>query len=105
VLNERFGLTWPADVYMEGGDQYRGWFHSSLLVGTGLKGGSPYRMCVLTAGCSMAKAAPMHKSLGNVIEPDQIIRRHGAEMLRLWTASVEFQRRRPPLRDHSEPAW
>src|SRR5437016_4334732 len=47
VLNERFDLPWPADVYLEGGDQYRGWFHSSLLVGTGIKGGSPYRMCAL----------------------------------------------------------
>ena len=43
VLNERFGLTWPADMYIEGGDQYRGWFQSSLLVGTGFKGGAPYR--------------------------------------------------------------
>jgi isoleucyl-tRNA synthetase len=90
VLNERFGLTWPADVYMEGGDQYRGWFHSSLLVGTGLKGGAPYRMCVLNGWVLDGEGRAMHKSLGNVIEPDQIIRRHGAEMLRLWTASVEF---------------
>jgi len=90
VLNERFGLSWPADVYMEGGDQYRGWFHSSLLVGTGLKGGAPYRLCVLNGWVLDGEGRAMHKSLGNVIEPDQIIRRHGAEMLRLWTASVEF---------------
>jgi isoleucyl-tRNA synthetase len=90
VLNERFGLTWPADVYMEGGDQYRGWFHSSLLVGTGLKGGAPYRMCVLNGWVLDGEGRAMHKSLGNVIEPDQIIRRHGAEILRLWSASVEF---------------
>jgi isoleucyl-tRNA synthetase len=90
VLNQRFGLTWPADVYMEGGDQYRGWFHSSLLVGTGIKGGSPYRMCVLNGWVLDGEGRAMHKSLGNVIEPDQIIRRHGAEILRLWTASVEF---------------
>ncbi len=90
VLNERFGLTWPADVYMEGGDQYRGWFHSSLLVGTGLKGGAPYRMCVLNGWVLDGEGRAMHKSLGNVIEPDEIIRRHGAEILRLWTASVEF---------------
>ncbi len=90
VLNERFGLSWPADVYMEGGDQYRGWFHSSLLVGTGLKGGAPYRMCVLNGWVLDGEGRAMHKSLGNVIEPDEIIRRHGAEMLRLWTASVEF---------------
>jgi isoleucyl-tRNA synthetase len=90
VLNERFGLTWPADVYMEGGDQYRGWFHSSLLVGTGLKGGAPYRMCVLNGWVLDGEGRAMHKSVGNVIEPDEIIRRHGAEILRLWTASVEF---------------
>jgi isoleucyl-tRNA synthetase len=90
VLNERFGLTWPADVYMEGGDQYRGWFHSSLLVGTGIKGGSPYRMCVLNGWVLDGEGRAMHKSLGNVIEPEEIIRRHGAEILRLWTASVEF---------------
>jgi len=90
VLNERFGLTWPADVYMEGGDQYRGWFHSSLLVGTCLKGGSPYRMCVLNGWVLDGEGRAMHKSLGNVIEPDEIIRRHGAEILRLWSASVEF---------------
>jgi isoleucyl-tRNA synthetase len=90
VLNERFGLTWPADVYMEGGDQYRGWFHSSLLVGTGIKGGAPYRMCVLNGWVLDGEGRAMHKSLGNVIDPDQIIRRHGAEILRLWTASVEF---------------
>jgi isoleucyl-tRNA synthetase len=90
VLNDRFGLTWPADVYMEGGDQYRGWFHSSLLVGTALKGGAPYRMCVLNGWVLDGEGRAMHKSLGNVIEPDEIIRRHGAEILRLWTASVEF---------------
>ena len=90
VLNERFGLTWPADVYMEGGDQYRGWFHSSLLVGTGIKGGSPYRMCALNGWVLDGEGRAMHKSLGNVIEPDEIIKRHGAEILRLWTASVEF---------------
>jgi isoleucyl-tRNA synthetase len=90
VLNERFGLTWPSDVYMEGGDQYRGWFHSSLLVGVGIKGGSPYRLCVLNGWVLDGEGRAMHKSLGNVIEPDEIINRHGAEILRLWTASVEF---------------
>ncbi|HEY2016889.1 MAG TPA: isoleucine--tRNA ligase [Bryobacteraceae bacterium] len=90
VLNERFGLTWPADVYMEGGDQYRGWFHSSLLVGTGLKGGSPYRFCALNGWVLDGEGKAMHKSLGNSIEPDEVIKHHGAEMLRLWSASVDF---------------
>jgi isoleucyl-tRNA synthetase len=75
---------------MEGGDQYRGWFHSSLLVGTGIKGGAPYRLCVLNGWVLDGEGRAMHKSVGNVIGPEEIIRRHGAEMLRLWTASVEF---------------
>jgi isoleucyl-tRNA synthetase len=90
VLNERFGLPWPADMYLEGGDQYRGWFHSSLLVGTGLKGGSPYRACALNGWVLDGDGKAMHKSLGNSIEPEEVIKKHGAEMLRLWTASVEF---------------
>ncbi|HWB85153.1 MAG TPA: isoleucine--tRNA ligase [Bryobacteraceae bacterium] len=90
VLNERFGLSWPSDVYLEGGDQYRGWFHSSLLVGVGLKGGAPYRTCVLNGWVLDGEGRAMHKSLGNVIDPADIIKHHGAEILRLWTASVEF---------------
>ena len=90
VLNERFGLEWPADVYLEGGDQYRGWFHSSLLVGTGLKGGSPYRACLLNGWVLDGEGKAMHKSLGNSIEPESVIKDHGADILRLWTASVEF---------------
>ncbi len=90
VLNERFGLTWPADLYLEGGDQYRGWFHSSLLVGTGLKGGSPYRACALNGWVLDGEGKAMHKSLGNSIEPEEVIKHHGAEILRLWAASVDF---------------
>ncbi len=90
VLNERFGLPWPADVYLEGGDQYRGWFHSSLLVGTGIKGGSPYRACALNGWVLDGEGKAMHKSLGNSIEPDEVIKHHGAEVLRLWSASVDF---------------
>ena len=90
VLNERFNLTWPADLYLEGGDQYRGWFHSSLLVGTGLKGGAPYRGCALNGWVLDGEGKAMHKSLGNAIEPEQVIKKHGAEILRLWSASVDF---------------
>ena len=90
VLNERFGLQWPADLYLEGGDQYRGWFHSSLLVGTGLKGGSPYRACALNGWVLDGEGRAMHKSLGNAIEPEEVIKRNGAEILRLWSASVNF---------------
>ena len=90
VLNQRFGLTWPADMYLEGGDQYRGWFHSSLLVGTALKGGSPYRACALNGWVLDGQGRAMHKSLGNSIEPQEVIKHHGAEILRLWSASVNF---------------
>jgi isoleucyl-tRNA synthetase len=90
VLNERFQLPWPADLYLEGGDQYRGWFHSSLLVGTGLKGAAPYRGCALNGWVLDGDGKAMHKSLGNTIEPDEVIKKHGAELLRLWSASVDF---------------
>ncbi len=90
VLNGRFGLEWPADMYIEGGDQYRGWFQSSLLVGTGLKGGAPFRASALSGWVLDGEGRAMHKSLGNAIEPEEVIKHHGAEILRLWTASVEF---------------
>jgi isoleucyl-tRNA synthetase len=90
VLNDRFGLEWPADLYLEGGDQYRGWFHSSLLIGAGLKGASPYRACALNGWVLDGEGKAMHKSLGNAIEPEEVIKKHGAEMLRLWSASVDF---------------
>jgi isoleucyl-tRNA synthetase len=90
VLNQRFGLEWPADMYIEGGDQYRGWFQSSLLVGTGLKGGAPFRASALSGWVLDGEGRAMHKSLGNAIEPEEVIKHHGAEILRLWSASVEF---------------
>jgi isoleucyl-tRNA synthetase len=90
VLTPANHLTWPADLYLEGGDQYRGWFHSSLLVGVGLKGGSPYRACALNGWVLDGDGRAMHKSLGNSIEPEEIIKHHGADLIRLWSASVEF---------------
>jgi len=90
VVNEDEGLRWPADLYIEGGDQYRGWFHSSLLVGVGLRGGSPYRHCATHGWTLDAEGRAMSKSLGNVIEPVEVVQRYGAEILRLWVASVEF---------------
>jgi isoleucyl-tRNA synthetase len=90
VLTPENELPWPSDLYLEGGDQYRGWFHSSLLVGTGIKGQSPYRGCALNGWVLDGEGRAMHKSLGNTIEPEQVIKHHGAEVLRLWTASVEF---------------
>jgi isoleucyl-tRNA synthetase len=91
VLGKRADVPWPADVYIEGGDQYRGWFHSSLLVGMGTRDAAPYRQ-VLTHGFTLdAEGKAMSKSLGNVIEPQSIVNSHGAEILRLWVASSDFK--------------
>jgi isoleucyl-tRNA synthetase len=90
VLTPENHLPWPADLYIEGGDQYRGWFHSSLLIGVALKGSAPYRACALNGWVLDGEGRAMHKSLGNSIEPEEIIKHHGAEMLRLWSASMEF---------------
>jgi isoleucyl-tRNA synthetase len=90
VLTPENGLPWPSDLYIEGLDQYRGWFHSSLLVGLGVRDGSPYRQCATHGWTLDGEGRAMSKSLGNVIEPDQIVTKYGAEVLRLWVASVEF---------------
>ncbi len=90
VVNEEEGLRWPADLYVEGSDQYRGWFHSSLLVGVGLRGASPYRQCATHGWTLDAEGRAMSKSLGNIIEPSEVVQNYGAEILRLWVASVEF---------------
>ncbi len=90
VLCEENGLPWPASMYFEGGDQYRGWFHSSLLVGVGLKGEAPYKECATNGWALDGEGKAMSKSLGNVIEPEQIIKQYGADVLRLWVASVDF---------------
>ena len=90
VLNERYGLEWPSDFYLEGGDQYRGWFQSSLLIGVGLKGSAPYRGAATSGWTLDGEGRAMSKSLGNTIEPDDIIKQYGAEVLRLWVSSVEF---------------
>ncbi len=90
VLTEQNNLHWPADMYIEGGDQYRGWFHSSLLIGVGLRDASPYRACATHGWTLDAEGRAMHKSLGNTIEPEKIIKQYGADLLRLWVASVDF---------------
>jgi isoleucyl-tRNA synthetase len=84
-------LGWPADLYLEGSDQYRGWFQSSLLVGLGTRDRAPYR-AVLTHGFVVdEEGRKMSKSVGNVIEPQEIIEASGAEILRLWTAMVDYR--------------
>ncbi len=82
---------WPADVYIEGPDQYRGWFQSSLLVATGLRNHAPY-CSVVTHGWTLDEhGRPMSKSLGNVVLPSEICEKWGADLLRLWVASQEYQ--------------
>jgi isoleucyl-tRNA synthetase len=89
VLAARPELAWPADLYLEGTDQYRGWFQSSLLVGLGTRGRAPYRG-VLTHGFFIDEdGRKMSKSQGNTIAPQTLIAQHGADVLRLWVAMVD----------------
>ncbi len=91
VLGRRADLAWPADLYLEGTDQYRGWFQSSLLVGLGTRDAPPYR-AVLTHGMVVdEQGRKMSKSLGNTIEPQEVIAKSGAEILRLWVSMVDFR--------------
>jgi isoleucyl-tRNA synthetase len=85
------GPEWPADVYLEGPDQYRGWFHSSLLVATGIRHKAPFRSVVTHGWTLDEQGRPMSKSLGNALYPAEITERWGADLLRLWVASVEYQ--------------
>jgi isoleucyl-tRNA synthetase len=91
VLPFRPDLTWPADMYLEGSDQHRGWFQSSLLVGLGTRGRPPFRE-VLTHGFLIdVDGRKMSKSLGNTIQPQEVIKESGAEILRLWVAMSDFR--------------
>ena len=82
---------WPADMYMEGGDQYRGWFQSSLLVAVGALGkGAPYRECLTHGWTVDGEGRAMHKSLGNGIDPNDMIKEFGADMVRLWAGSADY---------------
>ncbi|MEA5089971.1 isoleucine--tRNA ligase [Solidesulfovibrio sp.] len=91
VLEKRPELAFPADMYLEGSDQHRGWFHSSLLAALGTRGVAPYRQ-VLTHGYVVdGEGRKMSKSLGNGMEPQEIIDKHGAEILRLWTSAVDYR--------------
>ena len=91
VVEKNPELNWPADLYLEGSDQHRGWFHSSLLESIGTRGKEPYKS-VLTHGYVVdGKGKKMSKSAGNVIAPQKIIDQHGAEILRLWVASENYR--------------
>jgi isoleucyl-tRNA synthetase len=85
------GNEWPADVYLEGPDQYRGWFHSSLLIATGIRDKAPYRGVVTHGWTLDEQGRPMSKSLGNVMLPSEICDKWGADLLRLWVGSQEYQ--------------
>lgn len=89
-LEER-GLHFPADLYFEGSDQYRGWFNSSLIIATAIKGEAPYKTVLSHGYVTDAKGIKMSKSLGNVINPIDIINKNGADIFRLWAANVDFK--------------
>ncbi len=91
VLEKRKGLRMPADLYLEGSDQHRGWFQSSLLASVGTRNMAPYRT-VLTHGFVVdGEGRKMSKSLGNVISPQEVIKRYGAEVLRLWVSAEDYR--------------
>ena len=84
------GLDYPADVYLEGSDQYRGWFNSSLICGVAMHGQSPYKECISHGFTLDAKGNKMSKSLGNGIDPLEEIKKRGADVLRLWVSSTDY---------------
>lgn len=90
VAEERDELHWPADLYLEGSDQHRGWFHSSLLESCGTRGKAPYKN-VLTHGFVLdEKGYKMSKSLGNVVDPHEVMKEYGADILRLWAITSDY---------------
>ncbi len=91
VLEREPGHRWPSDLYIEGHDQHRGWFQSSLLIGVGVKGGSPFKSCITHGFILDEQGRAMSKSFGNAIEPGEIIARSGAEILRLWVAMLNYK--------------
>lgn len=90
VCRERPELTWPVDMYMEGADQFRGWFQSSLLTSVATQGVAPYREVLCHGWVVDAQGKQMHKSAGNGMEPAEIIRDYGADIIRLWVASSDY---------------
>ena len=90
VLQERPELSWPADLYLEGCDQYRGWFQSSLLTSVATTGKAPYKAVCTHGWVVDGKGEVMHKSKGNVVLPEEVISKYGADVLRLWVASLDF---------------
>jgi isoleucyl-tRNA synthetase len=91
VLGREPGLPWPADLYLEGGDQHRGWFQSSLLCSVATRGAAPYRSAATAGWVLDPQGRAQSKSLGNVVDPVEIADKLGAEIIRLWVASVDFR--------------
>src|SRR5690606_12822009 len=91
VLETREELHTPADMYLEGSDQHRGWFQSSLLTAVATNGDAPYKS-VLTHGFIVdGEGRKMSKSLGNTVAPDEVIAKYGADVLRLWVSSADYR--------------
>ena len=90
VCNEEHGLRWPADLYLEGADQYRGWFQSSLLTSVAAKGCAPYKSVCTHGWVVDGEGKAMHKSLGNGMSPDEVTEKFGADILRTWVASSDY---------------
>ena len=90
VCRERPELRWPVDMYMEGADQFRGWFQSSLLTSVATQGVAPYKEVLCHGWVVDEKGKQMHKSAGNGMEPSEIIRDYGADIIRLWVASSDY---------------
>ena len=90
VLEKREDLKWPASMYLEGSDQHRGWFHSSLLESCGTRGRAPFESILSHGFVVDGKGLKMSKSLGNVIAPDDILKKYGADILRIWVASSNY---------------
>ncbi len=90
VCNDEHGLKWPADLYLEGADQYRGWFQSSLLTSVAAKGRAPYDAVCTHGWVVDGEGKAMHKSLGNGMSPDEVTDKFGADILRLWVASSDY---------------
>jgi len=91
VLGHRPDLPWPSDLYLEGSDQYRGWFQSSLLIAVQSRGEAPYKTVITHGFFVDGEGRKMSKSLGNYIEPEEIINQYGAEILRLWVSVMDYR--------------
>ncbi|MEW5764859.1 MAG: isoleucine--tRNA ligase [Acidobacteriota bacterium] len=91
ILGHDLDTPWPSEVYLEGSDQHRGWFHTSLLTALMLKGAPPYKKVITHGFVLDGEGRAMSKSMGNVISPEEALKKHGAEILRLWVSMVDYR--------------